>query len=87
MDSVVQPKDSLGFHIKIDTGQGQNGKVAKEIARISQEDCEDSCVERKECIGFDYSESESSCRLYAGQTMRTDPGAQNRKYCTFKSNK
>ena len=29
MDSVVQPEDSLGCHIEIDTDQGQNGNVCR----------------------------------------------------------
>ena len=67
-------------------GQGEYGKYFNHIRNLNLEECKEKCVDAKECIGVDYTNTDnyktnSSCRLYKNNKVRKDSGPDNRKYC------
>ena len=71
-------------------GQGQSGTHISGSRSTSLKECKESCTQFNGCIGVDYTEEVDavlqSCRVYGPNIPRTDPGGNNRTYCTLGNN-
>ena len=66
---------------KCNSGQGESGKRIHYLKSISLDMCGRECLQFDGCIGFDYANT-ANCRMFGQNTPRTDPGVDNRTYCS-----
>ena len=75
------------FDLRCNSGQGENNKSIHNLGPISLEMCGQECLEFDGCIGIDYTDNtdaiaENQCRMYNDNTPRSNPGENDRIYCT-----
>ena len=68
-------------------GQGGSSHNINHIRKVSIDSCQRSCMQYDGCIAIDFSDADyfnsgSSCRMYGEDIPRSDPGRDNRIYCT-----
>ncbi len=76
----------LGAQCQCLAGQGEEGKVTKELEGVSLDEGKDTCVGFSGCFGIDYSKTDtyrvvSSCRLYGLNEPTSDAVNNHRSYC------
>ena len=69
-------------------GRGQYGKQIDEVQGTNLENCKKQCLNKSDCLAIDYTDTdpkysgEPSCRRFGVNLVRSDPGVNNRVYCS-----
>ena len=69
-------------------GQGISGGYYVQTDSNNESDCGNTCTADAECVGFDYTVNakSDSCRLFKVDDPRSNPGGDNRMWCTPSGN-